>query len=128
MNTKIEIKINGAIPEKDYTIIRKQGEIKQNEKSKQFETEVKELLKGVKGWTSKTDPEYGEYTPLQLILKVYTPHRPVLIKQVKATLDALTGAEIYADDCTIVDLTAERIHSETEHAELLLIPANKSNI
>ena len=124
---KIEYTFQGAIPEKEYTLIRRDGVINQNEESKNWESEVKQLLNGIQGWTSKTDTEYGEFTPLQINIKIYTPHRPVLIKQIKAILDALAGI-VYVDDCSIVDLTGERIHSDQEYAELLIQPAIKDNI
>ena len=121
------LKFSGAIPEKNYVMIRRNGEIKQSEESIQWESKIKNELADTWGWTSKTDPELGEYTPLQLDLKIYTPKKTVLIKQIKALLDALTDI-IFSDDCCIVDLTAERIYSTEEYARLTIQPADKENI
>ena len=123
----ITLRLDGAIPSKNYLMIRKNGQIKQSTESITWEANTKRELANIRGWTSKTDPEYGEYTPLQLDLKIYTPKKTVLIKQIKALLDALTGI-VFVNDCSIIDLTAERIYSTEEYAELTIRPAEKENI
>ena len=126
---KIEYTIQGKIPEKNFMLTRVNGEVRQSYEAKKWEYELRQLLKqdGIKGWTSRTDIEYGEYTPLRLDVKIYTPERPILVKQIKALQDALTGVA-YMDDSAIVDLCAERIQNDEEYAELTIEPANKSYI
>lgn len=119
--------ISGKIPEKQFTLIRKDGKIEQNQETIDWEKGIKEKFYGSPGWVSYTDTEYGVYTPLQARLNIYTSERTNLIKQIKATLDAFSDI-IYINDCSIVDLTAERITSEKEYAELLIRPAKKENI
>ena len=127
MNT-VNYTIYGAIPEKNFVLQRIDGEVKQDADVLEWQYNIKQLLrKAVKGWTSQTDTEYGEYTPLQAKIDIYTPYKPILIKQLKALLDALTGV-IYMDDCTIVDLRAERKFAATEYAELSFKPATKDDI
>lgn len=120
-------KIAGAIPEKQFTLLRKNGKIEQCQESIDWEQKIKTNFADAPGWVSYTDTSCGAYTPLQVKLNIHTPKKTILIKQIKATLDAFSGL-IYINDCSIVDLIAERIPDEEEYAELIIRPAKKENI
>lgn len=124
----VKYTLYGPIPEKNFILTRTNGELKQSEESKEWEADIKKLMQAeARGWISQSDPEYGEYTPLQAIITIHTPKKTILVKQIKALLDALTGV-MYMDDCSIVDLTAERKYSEQEYTELYFRPADKKYI
>lgn len=119
----IHCTIDGPVPEKYFVIVAHNGRIKQSAESKEWEHKAKEQIKHFRGWVSKDDIEYGEHTPLRVQIDIYTPHKTTLIKQIKAIDDAMTGAGIYVDDCSVVDLVAERHYSEKEYLEIDIRPA-----
>ena len=128
MTHTVKYTIMGNIPEKQFVLKRKDGKIEQDLTAKRWEFEVKQTMKGlVTGWLSRSDETYGEYTPLRMDVKIYTPKKTVIIKQLKTLLDALTGV-VYMDDCVIVDLKAERFYSPQAYTELYIEPANKERV
>lgn len=120
--------IEGSIPEKNITLVRQQdGSINQSQESIDWEDAIKINFADSPGWVSYNDITYGAYTPLQVKLEIHTPKRTNLIKQIKATLDAFSSVA-YVNDCSVIDLTAERIEDNEEYADLYIRPAEKENI
>ena len=124
----VKYHIQGKIPEKDFILMRQENKkIYQTQELNDWTDEIQIRFADAPGWVSYSETEYGVYTPLQIRLEIHTPRKTNLIKQIKATLDAFENVA-YVKDCTVVDITAERIADNEEYADMYVRPMNAENI